>query len=167
MQRNNVRAFTVIELLVVVSIIALLVGILLPAIGKAREQAQLTRSQANIKQMGTAAAVYSAEYADRQFTMVNDNLVRWGADGAAAVTRFGGTAAAAGNLPAGTGYEHPPVILGYGQGGIWGYYLPPTGTAANWVTVVPMNFATKFGAFRIPNARQFSQYLNGRFYDPI
>jgi type II secretory pathway pseudopilin PulG len=168
MQRNNVRAFTVIELLVVVSIIALLVGILLPAIGKAREQAQLTRSQANIKQLGTAAATYSAEWNDRQLTYVNDNLPKWGTDGAAAVTRFGGTAAAAGNLAAGTGYDHPPVILGYGQGGIWGFFMGPAfGTAGNWVTIVPIDFASKFGAFRLPNGRQFSQYLNGRFYDPI
>jgi len=158
MQRHNVRAFTVIELLVVVSIIALLVGILLPAIGKAREGAQLTRSQANVKQLGTAAATYSAEWNDRQLTYCNDNLTKWGTDGATAVTAYGN----------GTGYDHPPVILGYGQGGIWGFFLGPDfGTPGNWVTIVPIDFVSKFGAFRIPNGRQFGQYLNGRFYDPI
>jgi prepilin-type N-terminal cleavage/methylation domain-containing protein len=75
---SSSRAFTIIELLVVVSIIALLVGILLPAIGKAREQANLTKSQANIKQIGTALATYAAEYHDRQLTFVDDNLAHYG-----------------------------------------------------------------------------------------
>src|SRR4029453_4372551 len=117
------------------------VGILLPAIGKAREQANLTKSQANIKQIGTALATYAAEYHDRQLTFVDDNLAHYGGDGATAVTNFG-TA---------TGYQHPPVNLGFGQGVIWGYYLPPTpnGTAGNWVTIAPIDFASKFGAFRL------------------
>ena len=74
----------------VVSIIALLVGILLPAIGKAREQAQLTKSQGNMKQIGTAVQSYAAEFADRQLTMCNDNLALYGASGggAACMTNY-------------------------------------------------------------------------------
>jgi prepilin-type N-terminal cleavage/methylation domain-containing protein len=155
------RAFTIIELLVVVSIIALLVGILLPAIGKARDQAQLTKSQANVKNLGTAAVTYSAEWSDRQLTYVNDNFSRYGANGGAAVNGY----------EAVVGYDHPPVILGYGQGGIWGFFLGPQfGTNGNYITIIPADLdqtATKFGAFRIVNGRQFNQYINGRFYDPV
>ena len=69
---RTTRAFTIVELLVVVSIIALLVGILLPAIGKARDQAKLTISQANLRNLGTAHASYSAEFGGRQLTYVDD-----------------------------------------------------------------------------------------------
>ncbi len=53
--------FTLIELLVVVAIIALLIGILLPALGKARDSARRTRSLANIKTHGQILAVYANE----------------------------------------------------------------------------------------------------------
>jgi prepilin-type N-terminal cleavage/methylation domain-containing protein len=156
---KRTRGFTIIELLVVVSIIALLVGILLPAIGRARDQAQLTKSQANLKQLGTAAATYSAEWSDRQLTYVNDNLSRYGPNGFTAIT----------NYATATGYPHPMVCLGYAQGVIWFFGLPP-GFVGGERTVMPADFdqtASKFGAFRITQGRQFSQYLNGRFYDPV
>ena len=70
----SIRAFTIIELLVVVSIIALLIGILLPAISKARDQAKLSMSQANLRNLATAHANYEAEWGDRQLTIIDDQI---------------------------------------------------------------------------------------------
>ena len=56
------RAFTLVELLVVVSIIALLIAILLPSLKKARAQAKVVKCSANERQVGQALSVYLAEY---------------------------------------------------------------------------------------------------------
>ena len=56
--------FTLIELLVVVAIIALLIAILLPALGKVKETTRKTTCAANLKGQGSLLAIYAAQYSD-------------------------------------------------------------------------------------------------------
>lgn len=55
------RAFTLIELLIVIAIVALLVGILLPSLAAARSTAQAIVCASNARQLATAATLYAAD----------------------------------------------------------------------------------------------------------
>jgi len=161
------KGFTIVELLVVVSIIALLIAILLPAIGKARDAALVTQSLGNLRNLTAACSAYGADYNDRQFTAVPDETGQYGnfyQDACNNLTRQ---------------QCIPQFILGWdSNGGLWGYWCKgqparcagwPGGGCGNFEIYQACNFWSPFftGAWQISNCKAFNSYVNGKYYDKV
>ncbi len=168
--RRHRLAFTVTELLVVVAVIVLLMGLLLPAASKVRNNARISVSKSNLRQLGIAHKIYAADWADRHVTYTRDNLGLAGGDVRDYSDLIYGTA--------GVFESHPPILAGWGYNQVgnyvaWAYW--PLGN--NRPMFQPMNFpgppyelaqATGWGWFRFGiQATAFNSYVNHRCQEPI
>lgn len=127
--KSRRSGFTLIELLVVVGIIALLIGILLPALSKARETAKLTLNLSNLRQMGVGVNLYIADskgylFAHEGYYQAPGNFVEY---------RVTGTAYAAelATLPAFSDSADLAASIAAGNQGL----ATPLITTANWESV--------------------------------
>ena len=71
------RAFTLVELLIVIAIIALLAAILFPVFAQAREKARQTSCVSNLRQIGLATLMYAGDYDETLPLYTYDYLTYW------------------------------------------------------------------------------------------
>jgi prepilin-type N-terminal cleavage/methylation domain-containing protein len=172
MRSSNSRprgGFTIVELLVVVSIISLVIALLLPAVQKGRDKALVTQSIANLRNLAASNELYASDWNDRQYTVCPDDVGTVG----------GGCEAYLAQVAC-----PPQQLIGWDSYGIWGYFIGSHGKCAqydwpeacyNWVVYLPFQFGTttnpgggnSFGSFRMPGVMSFNAYVGGRFYDPV
>ncbi|MEE3001191.1 MAG: type II secretion system protein [Planctomycetota bacterium] len=171
---RRTNAFTLVELMVVISIIALLVGILLPAISRARDNAKIGQSKSNIRNVKAATDLYEMDHGGQLWTGSPENLAS-GPDGswtgltidnAYSLWRsryWSGSQGGAGNKLT----ILPGVHACEGDHG-WHEFTTHADHVAPYcfgegLTTSNRGFA-RLGTWRFPNTRQIAEYMDDKCY---
>ncbi len=159
------QGFTIVELLVVISIIALLIGILVPAVQKARDSAKVTQSKSNIHQVMLALQTYASDHNDRNFTAAPDNLStgeRRGMNMSQAIDELSepGTAFDLGIRLGNVGEDDSGIVYSMSKsyvGDVCGVapYCFQSGKTES------LTGRPGYGVWRYPNAMQVAEYMDG------
>ncbi len=143
------RGFTFTDLVIVLTAVALLVAVVVPALGRLRGSSGFTVSMSNLVTQHVAHLMYAADWDGRQFTVSRDDF---GAHGNNLATYL--------NSPVRNYF----IPLGWSQGNLWVFVQSP----ALHEPLVFQGPGAGFGSFRIYNfPTGFHDYVNGRTYDPI
>ncbi|MFN3648934.1 MAG: type II secretion system protein [Armatimonadota bacterium] len=147
--RRDRRGFTLIELLVVIAIIAILAAILFPVFARAREAARKASCLSNMKQIGTAAMMYTQDY-DETFPDSRQSFDALDGGGCSTIGRS------------------PGAYLGAAHITCWGIRLYQPGTNTATVRGVLAGYPARLnpyskneGIFRCPSDNKVGRWIAG------
>ena len=155
---NLARAATLTEVLAVLVCCLAAFALMVPVLAQVSHDAPVSGSMHNLRVLNEALVCYAADWNDRQFTAVPDDLGVVGGSCGAYAAKFG---------------CHPTLFAGIGcNNTYWAFWGACGGfgnCGSNSISMRPLLFDpdVPIGVFRLPNVKPVHDYIDGKFYSPI